>query len=572
MSNLTEYKQRVAEITKRSKSVMAFAADAQFDNGAYIADPGMRVARMMEAARKDPIFEGAADEVVSQVVSAWGDAVAEHSKTHKRYPRAEILANAHQLLENVLVQTLDGGKNRMEGVAKGMLESVATDMMSNSDGIMRQALFMAMILPTSLGATTSDACTFIPVPRDQSDVYEIINVAGTSFGDYSAGDQLDMQSVGQYSQMRRRYIAEAAADGTTKTFAFSVKDQEGQDVPIRKSRSNIFINRQKSVIDNGESQLLHTYANKAGTQITVTCSIVYSTGSISMNFSTAPDAGTEIAVEIELNVEAKPDIIPVINQEMKKFTLFPSQYAIAAEHSVQAAYDAQREFGIDLGQLQFSTLKNYLAHEQDMLRLRIIAWRTINKDTFDIALPEDMTFDVWGTIFKGKVIQVFRDITELTKSTSSFGAFAGSDAASFLRQLPPSMFELAAGYTPSPYVTFMGTLFGYIKIFEVPTNVCTALTATGSDFGTYDMLCYGRDQNPGKAGFVTGDAVPAVPFVHPTTPGLQNRTTLWGSAINDMHPRNGADYFTRLTLTMNKVGGIDFTTGQIIKASEVASS
>ena len=183
MSNLTEYKQRVAEITKRSKSVMAFAADAQFDNGVYIADPALRVQRMMEAARKDPIFEGVPEEVMSQVVSAWGDSVAEHSKTHKRFPRPEILANAHQLLENVLVQTLDGGKNRMEGVAKGMLESVSTDMMSGQDGIMRQALFMAMILPTSLGATTSDACTFIPVPRDQSDVYEITNVAGTSFGD-----------------------------------------------------------------------------------------------------------------------------------------------------------------------------------------------------------------------------------------------------------------------------------------------------------------------------------------------------------------------------------------------------
>ncbi|HCB3859566.1 TPA: hypothetical protein MYW20_004913, partial [Escherichia coli] len=53
-----------------------------------------------------------------------------------------------------------------------------------------------------------------------------------------------------------------------------------------------------------------------------------------------------------------------------------------------------------------------------------------------------------------------------------------------------------------------------------------------------------------------------------TTPALVNRTTLWGSAINDMHPRNGADYFTRVTLTMAKNGGINFLTGNMIDAGD----
>lgn len=575
MTDTTEYKQRVADITKRSKSVMSFAAAAQFDENGLIKNPAERVQKMMEAARKDETFAGVPDDVLSQICSAWGESIADYTRTYGRAPRAEILANAHQLLENVLVQTIDNGKSRMSGVEHKMLESVSMsgESMSGQDGIMRQALFLAMILPTSLGAATSDACTFIPVPRDQSDIYEIINVAGTTFGDYSTGDKLDMQSVGEYAQFRRRYIVEASADGTQKVFNFSVKNHEGQDVPIRKGRSNVYIQRRKSTCDNGEGQLLHTFTNAAGKTVTITGAMNYTTGGIALNFSEAPDAGTEIAVEVELNVEAKPEIIPIINQEMKKYTLFPSQYAIAAEHSVQAAYDAQREFGIDLGQLQFSTLKSYLAHEQDMLRLRIMAWRCIHEDEFDIALPEDMTFEVWGTIFKGKVLNVLRDITERTQSTSAFGIFAGADAASFLKQLPPSMFQLTANYTQAPYVHYVGTLFGNIKVFEVPTNVCNALTKVGSKFDTYDLLCYGRDENPGKAGFVSGDAVPPVPFTHPTTPGLRNRSTLWGSAVNDMHPRNGEDYFTRLKLTVTKEGGIDFQTGQRItmKAQQPSS-
>ncbi|MGQ7190827.1 hypothetical protein ACUODJ_54875, partial [Escherichia sp. HC-CC] len=62
---------------------------------------------------------------------------------------------------------------------------------------------------------------------------------------------------------------------------------------------------------------------------------------------------------------------------------------------------AQREFGLDLGSLQFRTLKEYLSHEQDMLRLRIMIWRTLATDTFDIALPVNQSFDVWATIIRG---------------------------------------------------------------------------------------------------------------------------------------------------------------------------
>ncbi|EDQ7094665.1 hypothetical protein CB197_004284, partial [Salmonella enterica subsp. arizonae] len=332
----------------------------------------------------------------------------------------------------------------------------------------------------------------------------------------------------------------------------------------------IYVNRIKSSVDNGSGTLLHTFVNNAGKQITVTCSLNYNSGQINLSFSEAPDAGTEIAIEAEINIEAAPKLIPLINHEMVKYTLFPSQYVIAAEHTVQAAYEAQREFGIDMGSLQFRTLKDYLAHEQDMLRLRIMVWRTLHKEHFDIALPQTQTFDVWATIIKGKFQTVYRNIIERVKSSGSQGMFAGADAASFFKQLPPSYFQPAEDYTQTPYVHFIGTLFGNVKVFEVPVGVCENLSTEGMEFNSMDVLCYVRDENPGKAGFVTGDAVPAVPFPHATSTALVNRTTLWGSAINDMHPRNGAEYFTKVSLTMAKDGGINFLTGEAIDAGKSA--
>lgn len=565
MNNLHEYQARLADIAKRSKAVLGWASAAQFKDGVFIADDNARAASIFEAASKDPIFEGVHDSVTGQIATAWAGALADFSAKHKTLPRPEVLASCHQTLENCL---LESARKDMGKTTQAMLESVSKDMMSVSDGVMRLPLFLAMILPAQLGAATSDACTFIPVTRDQSDIYEIMNVAGSSFGSYAAGDTLDMQSVGVYSQLRRRYVLVASADGSAKAFSFKMADFEGQAVPIRKGRSNIYVNRIKSGVDNGASTLLHTFTNAAGKQITVTGSLNYNTGVIDLSFSEAPDQGTEIAIETEINIEAAPELIPLINHEMAKYTLFPSQYVIAAEHTVQAAYEAQREFGIDLGSLQFRTLKDYLAHEQDMLRLRIMVWRTLHSDSFDIALPGNQDFNVWATIIKGKFQTVFRDIIERVKSSGAQGMFAGADAASFFKQLPPSFFQPAEDYTQTPYVHYIGTLWNNVKVFEVPVGVCENLSSEGMDFTSMDILCYVRDENPGKAGFVTGDAVPAVPFQHPTSTALVNRTTLWGSAVNDMHPRNGADYFTKVTLTMAKDGGINFLTGDTINSGK----
>lgn len=565
MNNMHDYQARLADIAKRSKHVLGWASAAQFKDGQFIADDNARAVSILEAAAQDPIFEGINEKVVGQISTAWAGALADFSAKYKTLPRPEVLASCHQTLENCL---LESARKDMGNTNKAMLESVATDMMSISDGVMRLPLFLAMILPAQLGAATSDACTFIPVTRDQSDIYEIMNVAGSSFGSYAAGDKLDMQSVGVYSQLRRRYVLVSSADGSAKTFSFKMEDFEGQKVPIRKGRSNIYVNRIKSTVDNGSGTLLHTFTNAAGKQITITGSLNYNNGVIDLSFSEAPDAGTEISIEAEINIEAAPELIPLINHEMAKYTLFPSQYVIAAEHTVQAAYEAQREFGIDLGSLQFRTLKDYLAHEQDMLRLRIMVWRTLHTDAFDIALPGNQDFNVWATIIKGKFQTVFRDIIERVKSSGAQGMFAGADAASFFKQLPPSFFQPAEDYSQTPYVHYIGTLWNNVKVFEVPVGVCENMAAEGMDFTPMDVLCYVRDENPGKAGFVTGDAVPAVPFQHPTSTALVNRTTLWGSAVNDMHPRNGADYFTKVTLTMAKEGGINFLTGDTITAGK----
>lgn len=179
MNNMHDYQARLADIAKRSKAVLSWTSAAQFKDGAFIADDTARAASIFEAATKDPIFEGVNESITGQIATAWASALADYSAKYKTLPRPEVLASCHQTLENCL---LESARKDMDNTNKAMLESVSKDMMSISDGVMRLPLFLAMILPSQLGAATSDACTYIPVTRDQSDIYEIINVAGSSFG------------------------------------------------------------------------------------------------------------------------------------------------------------------------------------------------------------------------------------------------------------------------------------------------------------------------------------------------------------------------------------------------------
>ncbi|MGJ0577271.1 capsid protein [Xenorhabdus bovienii] len=564
-NNIKEFKERQKNVNERAAQVLSFAAHAQFKDGSFIEDPQERYDSILEAAKNIPMFEGLNPEYVGQVASAWADSLAEYSDRNSHYPSSEILANCHHACERLI---LEAAAEKHEGVGAAMFESVKADM-STSDGVMRQAIFAALILPTALGASTGDACTFVPCERDESNVYEVFNVAGSKFGSYDIGDELNMQSSGVYSQMSRTYIfpEPQQPDGTKKTFKFKLAEtQEGQEMPIRAGRTVLMINRKRSDHDNKSGKVYFDSEDHSGVTYSATGTIDYSKGEITVDFNgkTVPTKGTELAVALEIDIEKKAELIPLINHGMRKWTVMPSQYVLAGEHTIQSLMDSRREFGLDLASMQFSAVRSWLSHETDMMRLRKIVFHTIHGSEFDIALPTTQQWDSYVALLKSAITHESTQMTNRTKKTGIRGGFAGGAAANFIKSMPETYFKPAEGYVQSPRIQFIGTLFGVYRIFEVPETVCDQLSNEGCQFSPNDIFFYGRGDNIGDAGLVAGDAVPAIPFVHPTSTALINRTTLWGSAVNEIHPRNGERYFTKLTLTNTKIGAINMLTGKLI--------
>lgn len=557
-------RQREQDVMQRASRVMAFTVDAQRNaDGSMISDRHDMSVSIGAAVARDPMFEGVNPEFCRLVGTAWASSMIEYKQRNGSYPPADQLANASRALENLMMES---AAEKHEGSGKAMFESVAADMRT-SDGVMRQAQFAALILPAVLGAATSDACTFVPCERDEAKIYELLNVAGTSFGTFQQGDEMHMQSAAVYSQMKRLYLFPAAAqpDGTKKVFNFSIKAIENADMPIRAGRTKLLINRRPSKVDDTDGNLFFSDKDVKGNQFQATCKVDYDKGTIAVTFTEAPAKGTELAAQVEINVEKAPGLIPVINQSMREFTIKPSQFVIASEHTVMAASDLSREFGISLSSTQFTAMRNWLSHEQDMMRLRTMAFHTVYGSKFDVALPEGQTYESWVTLLKHAVTQLSTDMVNRTRKAGIRGGFAGGEAANFLKSLPATVFQADPNFVQSPYIQRIGTLFGTYPIYEVPTAICDQFVANGVALSKEDILFYGRGDSIGDAGLIAGDAVPAIPYVHETNPSLVNRTTLWGSSLNELHPRNGENYFAKLTLTNAKTGAYNMLTGEKIQ-------
>ena len=91
MNNINPLKERQSANAKLAAEVMGFAAHAQFNENGYIKDDTARHEAILEAAKACPLFEGAPDELVGAVGSAWANAIAEYANKNGRYHADDLL-------------------------------------------------------------------------------------------------------------------------------------------------------------------------------------------------------------------------------------------------------------------------------------------------------------------------------------------------------------------------------------------------------------------------------------------------------------------------------------------------
>lgn len=529
------YDRQVAEINERAAEFRRVLVNPQVDHetSTFITDAATRNERIAAACR-DSIFD-AAGESAEMIAGVAANAVRAYEKQRGHLPSNEMMASAMHTIENMLAPK-DAG-------LQGIMDSAVSNSpgaMNSSEGLIKRNHQVALVVPTLLMSITADMVTHIPANYDKSEIFRVHRTAGSTFGDLTKGDIIDVDFMGQYSAMDQRHVL-GIGDGTIKRFEFNIADVFGRAAPVRKECVRILADRSYAAQDTGRGQLVGAY-NVGSSTITVSGTVDYDKGIIIADFTTAPAAGVELHVAIDIDIEKEPELIPLIDHKMESWTLYPHESALACSASIQAVFGARREFNMDLTALQLGNARNLLAAEKDRKRLQDMYFYSSSTYEWDRTIPTALGFRDHYESVSETLENISMEMMIETRTTGLVGMVAGPKAAALLKSLGAPHFIKAQGYKHIPQPHYVGKLFG----FDFKEDPFAA--------DPWGILCYGKGRNHGDAGYVAADAISAVNYAHTITKSLRHENTLYELAYRDLHPYKGRQYFRTLRLIASANG------------------
>lgn len=540
MSKHENYQNRLKQIAADSGHIRSVCVQSQFDSNGLIADEGARLAAIEAAAAVSPLFEALGDHA-GGVATSWGTALHEYVETYGCMPSDDMLASAASSLRNITAGLVNGNSKMLESV-KASIET--------TEGQEFRARQAGLILPVLLMAATSDAATFIPAGANETEIFRIRRHAGSTFGDYTRDEEIGEFSHGQYTQLDQLYAfpADQQPDGTKKTFTYdSSSAGPAIKVPFYKGSVKVMVDRRECADEAQENKLFGT-VKRDGKEYTLTGDIQYAKGIVTLTTNEALPAGVRLHLGYDVDIELQPELIPTITHKITSVKLRPHQSVIAAEHTIQAYWMLNREFSLDLRSMQMSQMRNVLAYEKDVKNLRKMIFSAARRDTFDLTIPDGLAFrEHWEMLGRSLSVISSRFLAD-TKVSGLVGMYCGVEAMAVIKALGSQFFTPVAGYRQVPRVHYCGILFGMYKVFEVPVEIEAVKGDPETKLGKWDCLCYARGESHTDAGIVNGDAVPATMYSHTTSKELKDRNTLWELAYCDIHPDNGAAFFSILSL------------------------
>lgn len=539
------FEARISKIADMSSRMKALCVESQFDatTGIFLEDDQSRRNGIMAALANEPMYESLGDRDKVGLVTAMQSAVREHERTYGELPRDEVFASAYQTMSNMMLLEDRAAKGSTGGM---MLESIGQSL-SESTGVEIRARMVALVLPTLLSTATLDAVTLIPAGANEAEIFKIYRRAGSDFGGYKTGDLIDPTTLSQYTSMKQRYpFTEAQLpDGEKTQFVFDTKtDLPNTDfvIPFKKGSASVWVNRKRVARErvSGETTIVGT-ANIAGQEYTINVSVDRANGKLIVKPTSALPEGVELHAEFEVDIESKPELIPLIDHDMDSRTLYPSQNVVAADATVQAMFTMQREFGLDHKSMQMSHMRNILAAEKSIRHLIDFKFITYKEETFNIYVEPGEDWRLHRERLHETFLNISQKILTATDTTGMTGMYAGGYAANILKSLGAPYFIPPANYRETNSVHFIGKLFGVWKVFQTPV----VLDAN-------EIICYGRGASHSEAGYVAGDAIAATMYTHPIGANLRSRNTLYELAYGEVHPFAGEEYFYRLYIIEQK--------------------
>lgn len=518
MASQSDYMQRLADINQAAKAMSDAVVAPQMDGGEFIGEAAARNSEL-ERAVSGTVYESFGDSA-PMILATHANAVRAYERQTGRMPSAEQLAAAQVSLTNLAA--ISGGG---EGAApQHVLESVGP--MSHSEGQILRDHMAALVLPVQLNSITNEMVTTVPANFDRTEIFRVERTAGSDFGDLKKGEVIDQFFRGQYSAMdQRRPVGNG--DGSKTEFELDL------GMPIRKSGANmggyvvVYLDRDQVATDDGRGNI---FGNG------VSGTVDYDTGKIKAKFSSAPAAGLEVHFAYDVSIEKDPTLIPRVDHEIHNWVIVPHESAISGQTTVQALFQARREFGLDMTSMTVTAMRNILSADKDRKRLNDMWFFAKGSTTWNMTVPNALSYHEHYESVREVLLNISTDMMLETKISGMRGLVAGTGAVNVFRSLKAPHFVAAPGYKEVPQPHYVGRLFGMYDLY------CDPLA------DTFEALCYAKGDNHGDAGYVAADAITAVPFKHPVGTDLRHRDTLYELAYRTLHPYNGRAWFRKLKM------------------------
>ena len=534
-----KYSNRIVDIASRAgemrKTLLVPVIDGS--SGEFIGDRGVQKDRLKEAI-SGTVYESLG-ESANTVVSSNSRSLQSYCKTNGEMPSDELLASVHKSIENTL--SLREAKNALSGT----VFEAAGDDMSSTEGILMRDRMVALILPVQLMAITNNMTTQIPADFNQSEMFKIWRVAGSTFGDLTKGDKIDYNYNSRYTVMDQRWTAPAgdgtevggSASTTANYFQFDSNTVFGKVYPIKRKSIKVLHNHDIVASDNGSGSIFGSFVNAEGNTVAVSGTVDYTTGTVNPVFSIAPASPIAIHIGYDVDIEKDATLIPRIDHVMDSRVLYPHESAISANTTLQALWGLRREYNMNADNMAMQAMRNLLAADRDRKILQDLYFYSNGTTDWVYAPGDGVTTKEHYETLKETLLNIDTLLIGRTGISGLVGIVADPKACAIFRYMPEPYFTPAAGYRKMAQPHYVGRVFGMWDLYEDPAK--TAYTA----------MCYGKGPNHGDSSYVVGDAIPAISFRHPTLTDLVYRSTLWDLGYRDINPFDGRDYLTTLTFS-----------------------
>jgi hypothetical protein len=523
---------------------------------------------MTTAEQKKVLNEGSiVSGTVYEGVGASGALLlAQNSRSLQHYcnkhgmPSDDLLASAHVAIENGIKLYADS--HELSGTGS-IFESVGTEYkdeaqmildsasdaqegktLNTSDGIIMRDRMIGLVLPVMLQGISHRLATHIPAHANQSEIFKMSRVAMSTFGGLKKNDVIDVDYNGSYSCMDQRWQA-PSGDGTKKgdngEFNLNTADAFETKYPLKPKRCRIIVDHKVVGADNGSGNLSGQFSiGDAVYQVFGTAK--YAVGKIEPKFDKPIPADVTVHIGFDVDIEKDPTLIPRVDHLMESRTLYPHESAINAGTTLQALWNMRREHNVELGSMNMQAMRNLLAMDKDRKVLSDLWFFAEHSPVreWDANYSDVTKLEHYQTLNE-KLVAISSELMLATRKSGLVSIVADPLSAAILRYMPAPFFEPVAGYREIPQPHYAGKLFGRYDLFIDPSAPANKL------------LCCAKGTGYGEAGYVIGDAIPALSFKHPVMSELQYKSTLWSLGYRDIHPYDGEDYFMILSIKNNPV-------------------